>query len=250
LDLNADLPVAHKFYAQLEVDLGRAADAMARLLPRAHGAADQELFAGLVSPLRYSGLLEASAAAHSRGVALEPKIRTSVPHTWFLQRDYARVASMRIEDNPYIVALSLAELDRQEEALPVLRAMEEKIKTRMRDFVMAARTMIEGDADSSVAAAGRLVASDFSDPEGLFYLARHLARLNQTGPALELLERVIAGGFVCYPAMAQDPWLEPVRTKPRFAAAFARAEKEHQAAKKEFARLHGEQTLGMRAAAA
>ena len=95
LDLNPDLAIAHKFYAQLEVDLGRAGDAMARLLPRAQGAADPEVFAGLVSPLRYSGLLEASVAAHSRAVALEPKIRTSVPHTWFLQRDYARVASMQ-----------------------------------------------------------------------------------------------------------------------------------------------------------
>src|SRR5207244_9235141 len=142
LSLNPDLAVAHKSYAQLEVDLGRAGDAMARLMPRAQGAADPELFAGLVSPLRYSGLLEASVAAHSRAVALEPKIRTSVVHTWFLQRDYARVAATRIEDNPYIVALSLAEGGRKDEALPVLRVLEEKVKTRMGDFMMAARTMI------------------------------------------------------------------------------------------------------------
>jgi hypothetical protein len=69
LDLNQDLPIAHKFYAQLEVDLGRAGDAMTRLVPRAQGAADPEIFAGLVSPLRYCGLLEASVAAHTRAVA-------------------------------------------------------------------------------------------------------------------------------------------------------------------------------------
>src|SRR4029077_4377556 len=57
LDLNPDLPIAHKFYAQLEVDLGRAGDAMARLLPRAQGAADPEIFAALISPMRYCGLL-------------------------------------------------------------------------------------------------------------------------------------------------------------------------------------------------
>src|SRR5712692_333604 len=131
LDLNPDLAIAHKFYAQLEVDLGRAGDAMKRLVPRAQEAADPEVFAALISPLRYSGLLEASVAAHTRAVALEPKIRTSVVHTWFLQRDYARVASMRIEDNPYIVALSLAEVGRKDEALPVLRTLEAKIKTRM-----------------------------------------------------------------------------------------------------------------------
>ena len=67
LDLNPDLAIAHKFYAQLEVDRGRAADAMARLLPRAQGAADPEIFAALISPLRYCGLLEASVAAHAAG---------------------------------------------------------------------------------------------------------------------------------------------------------------------------------------
>src|SRR5215831_10100799 len=68
LDLNPDLAIAHKSYAQLEVDLGRAADAMTRLVPRSHGAVDPEIFAGLVSPLRYCGLLDASDAAHSRAI--------------------------------------------------------------------------------------------------------------------------------------------------------------------------------------
>jgi DNA-binding winged helix-turn-helix (wHTH) protein/tetratricopeptide (TPR) repeat protein len=245
LGLNPDLAIAHKSYAQLEVDLGRAGDAMTRLIPRAQGAADSEVFAGLVSPLRYSGLLEASAAAHTRAVALEPKIRTSVPHTWFLQGDNARVASIRIEDNPYIATMSLAEVGRKDEALAVLRALEEKIKTRMRDFIMAARTMIEGDKAGSVAAVGRIIDSGFSDPEALFYLTRHLARLNQVDSALELFERAVAGGFFCYPAMASDPWLEPVRKKQRFSKLLARAEQQHQVAEKEFDRLDGGRILGI-----
>ncbi len=245
LDLNPDLAVAHKAYGQLEVDLGRAADAMARLIPRAQVAPDPEVFASLVSPLRYSGLLLASVAAHWRAVALEPKIRTSVPHTWFLQGDYARVASMRIEDNPYIGALSFAETGRKSEALPVLRALEEKIKTRMREFMVAARTMIEGDSAESVAAVERIVASEFSDPEGLFYLTRHLAHLNQVEAALDLFERVVGGGFFCYPAMVRDPWLEPVRNRPRFASLLETAERQHLAAKREFARLDGDRILGI-----
>ena len=216
LDLNPDLAIAHKFYAQLEVDLGRAGDAMARLLPRAQGAADPEIFAALISPLRYCGLLEASAAAYARAVALEPTIRTSIVHTWFLQRDNERVASTRLEDNPYIVALSLAEVGRGNEAVAALRTLEEKIKTRMRDFMMAARTMIEGDAAASVAAVGRIVNSAFSDPEGLLYLTRHLAHLNQVDAALELFERVVGGGIFCYPAMSSDPWLDPIRERPEF----------------------------------
>src|SRR5215467_9893301 len=135
LDLNPDLAIAHKYYAQLEVDLGRANDAMARLLPRAQEAADPEIFAALISPLRYCGLLDASAAAYARAVALEPTIRTSIVHTWFLQHDYKRIASTRLEDNAYIVAVSLAEVGRGDEAVAALRNLEEKITTRMRDFM-------------------------------------------------------------------------------------------------------------------
>jgi hypothetical protein len=249
LDLNSDLSIAHKAYAQLEVDLGRAADAMTRLLPRAQGAADPELFAGLVSPLRYSGLLDASAGAHARAVALEPKIRTSVPHTWFLQRDYERVAALRIEDAPYIAAISMAEVGRKDEALPVLRALEEKTKTRMRDFVIAARTMIEGDTGASVEAVGRIVASEFSDPEGLFYLTRHLSRVNQVDAALTLFERVVGGGFYCYPGMLRDPWLDPLRGIPQFSSLLGQAEQQHQEAVRQFTRLEGNRILGILARA-
>ena len=243
LDLNPDLAIAHKFYAQLEVDLGRAGDAMARLLPRAQGAADPEILAALISPLRYCGLLEASAAAYARAVALEPTIRTSIVHTWFLQRDHKRVASTKLEDNPYIVAVSLAEVGRGSEAVAALRTLEEKIKTRMRDFMMAARTMIEGDAAGSVAAVRRIVASEFRDSEGLFYLTRHLAHLNQIDEALELFERVVGGGIFCYPAMSNDPWLDPIRDSPEFMKLLETAEQQHQVAEKEFTRLEGDRIL-------
>jgi hypothetical protein len=154
----------------LEVDLGRATDAMVRLLPRARGAADPEIFAALISPLRYCGLFEASVAAYARAIALEPTIRTSVVHTWFLQRDYQRVAATRLEDNPYIVAIALSEVGRGNDAATILRTLEAKVKTRMRDFMMAARSMIEGDSASSIAAIDRIIHSAFGDPEALLYL--------------------------------------------------------------------------------
>ena len=115
---------------------------------------------------------------------------------------------------------------------------------------MAARTMIEEDAGASVAAVGRIVASEFSDPEGLFYLTRHLAHLNQADSALDLLERVVGGGFFCYPAMSSDPWLDPVRKKPRFVKLLGRAEQQHHAAAKEFTRLEGNRILGLATALA
>src|SRR5215470_11823512 len=242
LELNPELTIAHKLFAQLEVDLGRARDAMSRLAQRAKSA-DAELLAGLVSPCRYCGLLEASAAAHGRAVALEPRIRTSVPHTWFLQADYSRVASSKMAEYPYIVALSLAALDRQNEALAGLRELEQTTRTRLRDFAAAARTLIEGKSAESVGVVGRIVASDFRDPEGLFYLSRHLARLNEAGPAIDLLERVVAGGFFCYPAMTSDPWLAPLRKKPAFTKLLREAETQHHEASTLFARSGGSAVL-------
>jgi len=244
LDLNPDLPIAHKLFAQLEVDLGRAHDAMARLTGRAQSA-DPELLAGLVSACRYCGLLDGSVAAHARALDLDPRIRTSVPHTWFLQADHARVASIKVEENPYIAALSHAALGRQKEVLPLLRELELTTRTRMRDFIMAARTLLEGNPAESISAVGRIVASDFRDPEGLFYLSRHLAHLNEGGPALDLFERVVAGGFFCFPAMAHDPWLGPLRKKPAFTKLLRQVETQHREATATFAQLRGERVLGI-----
>jgi hypothetical protein len=140
----------------------------------------------------------------------------------------------------------MAEIGRCTDALPVLRTLEERIRTRMRDFIMAARTMMEGDPEGSVAAVGRIIDSGFSDPEGLFYLSRHLARLNQVTAAGDLLERVVSRGFFCYPAIAGDPWLDPIRDTPQFAKLLAQGEQLHQAAKREFERIEGNRILGVR----
>jgi DNA-binding winged helix-turn-helix (wHTH) protein/tetratricopeptide (TPR) repeat protein len=244
LELNPDLALAHKLFAQLEVDLGRGHDAMVRLVERAQ-TADPELLAGLVSACRYCGLLDASAAAHERALELDPRIRTSVGHTWFLQADHPRVATVRAADYPYIVAISLAELGRTSEALWILRDLEPKIPNRLGDFIAAARMLLEGKAAESVAAVGRILASDFRDPEGLFYLTRHLAHLNESGRALEIFERVVDGGFFCFPALARDPWLDSLRKKPAFMKRLRRAESRHQESLAAFERLGGDRILGV-----
>jgi tetratricopeptide (TPR) repeat protein len=242
LALNPDLTIAHKLFAQLEVDLGRAKDAMVRLLERAH-TADPELLAGLVSACRYCGLLDASAAAHARAVDLEPKIRTSVGHTWFVQADYARVATLRTADYPYIVAMAQLELGRGGDVLPILLELEPKLPGRLRDFALAARTLLEDRPAESVAAVGRIIDSGFRDPEALFYLSRHLAHLNEGDRALALLERVVSSGYCCFPTMRRDPWLESLRKKPAFTKLQRRAEALHQEAADAFARLGGSQVF-------
>lgn len=248
LEINPDLAVAHKLYAQLEVDLGRAENAMLRLLERARSA-DPELFAGLVSTCRYCGLLDASIAADAQARRLDPRVLTSVAHTWFLRNDFARLEAFKLEEIPYIGALGLAALGRKADAIAALGHLEEKTRTRLRDFMIAARALLEGNAAESLAAVDRVVSSDFRDPEGLFYLTRHLAHLKQIVPALDLFRRVVAGGFVCFPAMKRDPWLDPLRKTPEFAKLLGQAEARHREAAAAFVRMQGGVVLGLAAPA-
>ena len=76
LELNPRLSVAHKFYANLEADIGQAQRALVRLLGEAnrHGN-DPELFAGLVHACRYCGLYEQSDRRARRGAPARPEHR-------------------------------------------------------------------------------------------------------------------------------------------------------------------------------
>jgi TolB-like protein len=242
LELNPDLPLTHKLYAQLEVERGLARDAMARLIQRAQ-TADPELFAGLVTTCRYCGLLDASVAAHERATGLEPKLKTSIIHTWAFQGAHERIVTFKPAEFPYLVPLSMAELGRSTEALAALREVEPKIPTRVRSLVTAARFLLEGKAADSIAAVNHFVA-EFRDPEALYYSARHLAHLNEIDAAIDLFERVVGGGCVSFPTFARDPWLQPLRQLPAFVRALGQAEEEHQKAAAVFREQGGEKLVG------
>jgi hypothetical protein len=113
-------------------------------------------------------------------------------------------------------------------------------------FGKAARNLLEGNKAESVVAINRTVASGFSDPEALFYAGRHLAHLGETDGAFALLERVVKGGFFCYPALAADPWLAGLRKKPAFTKLLKQAETQHKDAADAFANLGGAKLLAQK----
>jgi len=244
LDINRDLALAHTLYAHIEIDLGRAQDAMYRLLERAkRRRADPELFAGLVDACRYCGLLEASVAAHEQARRLDPTIHTSIVHTYFMLGDYDRCIAAEI-DEPYVVSLALEALGRREEAISRLKAIEQTVH-KVSGFVVAGWTLLEGNRAESLHALRRIIESGFSDPEGLFYVSRQLAYLGEPERALSVLNRVVDTGFACFSMMAGDPWLNPLRTDPQFATILRRCSARHRDAVAAFIQAGGDRVLNV-----
>ena len=244
LSLNPELSMAHKLYAYLEVEEGRAIDAMLRLIDHAKKrTADPELFAGLVHACRYCGLLEASVAAHEHVRRLDPKMPTSVINSYWHLGDYARVAEGEFERNPTLVACALLMLNRGSDAIDGLTALRQTTG-RMSHFFAAVRAAAQDQREETVAAIDR-VAPDFHDPEGLFYLTRVSAYVGEIEGALVLFERVVAGGFYCYPSFARDAWLDGLRAQPEFRRLLSLAEARHRKARVAFRKAGGERVLGV-----
>ena len=210
--LDPDLPVAHHFYTQLQVDSGRAVEAVTRLALRLKRQGDEpETFAGLVQVLRCCGLLEESAAIHRRAVSLDPTIRTSVAHTFFLQGNYPDVFVNYTSNGFYLDAAAWAALGQIERAASLLRTRLEKpgFGPVMLDMMASLLAVLEGRRDDALACIAATTIT--REPEGLFYLARHCGMLNAAAPALALLRRAREEGFWCSTSLLHDPAFAPLR---------------------------------------
>jgi tetratricopeptide (TPR) repeat protein len=249
LQLSPDLPVAHHLHAQLEADLGHSQDAMVRLLGRAAVSSnDPELFAGLTQVCRYCGLLEASLAAHKQAQRLDPQIRTSVAHTHFMLGDYGAVpANSYGGDHLGVHPLALSHLGREREALELLRkGLQEELQLPVIRYLgTSLLALLEGRPEESLQQSELFVCS-CRDPESYYYFARQLAYLGKHARALELLSEAGKLGYVCFPTMARDPWLNPLRGNPEFTVMRRAAETRYREAAQAFLASAGGQILGVR----
>ncbi len=245
LELNPDLPLAHNLAAQMDIDRGRARDAMTRLLRQAsRRSTDPEVFAGLVYTCRYCGLLGPSLRADARARRLDPAVKTSVVHTLWMLRDYEEVVSGRHE-GAIVVASSLVALGRVPAALEFLAGAEQKVPPMVRRIVGAVRALLEDRPADAIAAIQAIVSSGFRDAEGLYYLARQLAYAGAPEECVAVLKRATGAGFFCYPVLASDEWLDSARHLPEFTAVLEGAKQEHDLAVAAFAAAGGEQVLGI-----
>ena len=246
LQLNPDLSVAHNLYTNFEVEsLGRAKEAMARLLTRTQSTSDPEIFTGLVIACRFCGLLDASLAADRQARRLDPTVRTSVMYTHFMLGDWERAIASDTDTLKWVTNWTLPMLGRQDEAITSYREFESRPLPRtIRDLMRTCRLMLEGHKDEAYEIAQGFFYKNF-DPEGLYFTARVLARVGEPEVSLDLIERVIEKGFYCSSVMMRDPWMDSVRGRSRFAELVRRADARTREAQEEFLRLNGDRLLAL-----
>lgn len=245
LELNPDLPLAHNLYTNIQVDQGQAMNAIRRLLTRLRSSrSDPDLFAGLTHASRYCGLLQASLEADRQARRFDPNIRTTVTHTYFAMGNYQGAKETAGSDLAYFRALRLAMLGRVEEAIAVLKKNEHADSGPVGVFMVSLCALLEGNPETSLRAIDEQVSGTFMDPEGRYYVARQLAYLNDIGRATHVLRSVVDGGYFCYPQMASDPWLDPIRGDAGFQQILHRAEALHQEAIEVFRAEGGPSLLG------
>jgi TolB-like protein len=247
--LNPDLSLAHNLYTYAEVESGRALQAVLRLLGRVkERTSDPELYAGLVHACRYAGLLEASVAAFHRATRLDPTIRTSVAHSYYMNGEFARAIETDLEQPPYVTVMALLSLGRAEEALGVCQSVASRAfgNWHLLSVVEALAALVEGRIDEGKAVVTRLLGSPgFSDPEGFYYWANASAALGDSDCALDLLERAVSTGLHSARALETSPHLDLLRTTPRFGDLVRRAQAAQAVAARAFADAGGRQILGL-----
>jgi TolB-like protein len=221
LEIDAHLPVAHKHYAQLEAETGRATTAIARLIRAADASPnDAEIFAGLVHSCRYAGLLEASLAAHDEARRLDPHIATGLAWTLLARGEYERLAALREQANalfdPEPQLLALVSLGRLDEAR-LLHARREKraMPEVLRVVTGWVAPLLAGDPQGTIEAIERALAA-FYDPEANFIFSLVLLRAGQVDRGLEVLRDSIAGGFNPAGALGDEVAFDPVRGQATF----------------------------------
>lgn len=241
--IDPDLACAHHFYTHMQVDSGRASEAMVRLASRvAKRGEDPESLAGLVQVLRCCGLLENSVAAHERAVALDPTVKTSVAHTHFLRGEFARVFETYNTGTPYYLdAAAWAALGAVDRAADLLRTRLSQFQPgpSMLSLMASLLAVLDGKTEEAIALMER--EDIIPEPEGLFYLARHCGMLNAVAPALQLVRRARLGGFWSSCTLKQDAVFAGVRQHPDFGHEIHEAQNLEAQASQAFAQALGDE---------
>src|SRR2546426_3811380 len=256
LELNPRLSVAHKFYANLEADIGQARRALVRLLCEAdrHGN-DPELFAGLVHACRYCGLYEQAIAAHREARRLDPNVPTSLAQTVLMTGDIERLLAVDRRSavgsgdaGIRIIGLGLA--GRRDEARRALLEMRAAWSQASRvpafqswtEYLMAWLDRCPADMVVTMSAFSTLKIQD--DPEAIFQEGWLLCDVGEQQQGIAHLQRAVAKGYFVAPTLTSSRHFDALRSNPAFQALLAEAEAGRQQALAAFREAGGERLLG------
>jgi serine/threonine protein kinase/tetratricopeptide (TPR) repeat protein len=249
LQLDPRLSLAHKFYAQLEADSGRAQHALVRLLGEAgrHGN-DPELFAGLVHVCRYCGLYEQSMAAHAEARRLDPNVTTSIEQTLLMGGATDKLLELQRMNDPSadggarIMTLGFA--GRLEEARQILLQMRKGMNLPAfevwGEYLMAWLERRPADMVRGV-----LGGMDIDhDPEAIFLQGWMLCDAGAPQAGVDHLRRAVASGYAGVQTLATSHAFDAVRSDPAFQSILADARASRETALTAFTGAGGEALLG------
>ena len=179
---------------------------------------------------------------------LDPAIRTSVAHSFYMLGEFERAIELDRDDPPYLSVMALVQLGRTSDAAALCAKTTGRstASDHMLLILDAMSGMVERDPKRVRATIERLLSFPaFTDPEGLYYWAHGVAGVGELDWALELLGRAVDSGLHCPRALESSPGLHFVRSEPGFAAVLDRARAGHTAAVEAFTREDGYQLLGL-----
>jgi serine/threonine protein kinase len=252
LQLNPDLSMAHSLATALDVERGRAKDAMVRLLGLVtRQPAEPELYAALVHACRYCGLLDASVTAYEMARRLDPGIRTSIAHTYLARGEYERALATDLDSFPYVSLMALKMLGRTDE----IRVRLERLRPNVAGETHLERLMravgleyFGGEERSQVVASVREFSHEgFTDPEGWLYWATIFVDVVALDEGLELVTRAVSGGYACDRVLREGPWFVRLHGHARFESLVERAAALRTEAEEAFREHGGLRVLGQEA---
>jgi eukaryotic-like serine/threonine-protein kinase len=252
LALSPRLAIAHKFYANLEADIGQAQGAVVRLLGQAdrHGN-DPELFAGLVHACRYCGLFEQSLVAHAEARRLDPNVPTSVEQTLLMTGDIDGLIAIEpprliagADDGIRAIGLGLA--GRMDEARRMLETMRQSSRIPIFQVWIEYLTawLARRPADMVIGMNAFSTLKIQEDPEAIFQEGWLLCDVGEYDAGLDRLRRAVAKGYYVSPTLAVRPQFDALRSDPTFRALLDEAETGRQRALAAFRQAGGERLIG------
>ena len=249
--LNPHLSVAHKFYANLEADIGQAQRALVRLLSEAnrHGN-DPELFAGLVHACRYCGLFEQSIAAHAEARRLDPNVPTSVEQTLLMTGDLDRLLASEppplvagADEGIRVIGLGLSgRRDEARRALLRMRRAHIPAFQSWTEYLMAWLERRSADMLARMSVLDGLKIRD--DPEAIFQEGRFFCDVGEYRVGVDYLRRAVSKGYWAVATLQRSREFDPVRGTPAFEALLVDAVTGREGALAAFRESGGERLLG------